>query len=198
MNEPQPSATSVPVAPTRGRFSFLKKMLLIFAVIFMAMIVIVMLQPNDFRVERSAKINAEPAAVFAQVNDFHNWEKWSPWAKLDPAMKVAYDGPASGKGAVYSWVGNDEVGEGRMEILESKPNELIRIKLDFIKPFAASNDTVFTFKPDGTQTNATWTMNGKNNFMMKAFHLVMNIDKMVGAQFDEGFTKLKAVVEPKQ
>ena len=189
-----PIATS---APAPRRFSFLKKMLLVFAVIAIALIVIVMLQPDDFRVERSALMAAPPSAPFALVNDFHNWEKWSPWAKLDPTMKVKFEGPASGVGAIYTWVGNDEVGEGRMEILESKPNEMIRIKLEFIKPFASTNDTVFAFKPDGSNTAATWTMSGKNNFMSKAFHLAMNIDKLVGGDFEKGLASMKSLVEAK-
>ena len=112
-------------------------------------------------------------------------------------MKVKFEGPASGVGAIYTWVGNDEVGEGRMEILESKPNEMIRLKLEFIKPFAATNDTVFTFKPDGSNTAVTWTMSGKNNFMSKAFHLAMNIDKLIGGDFEKGLASMKSLVEAK-
>ncbi len=189
-----PIATS---APAPGCFSFFKKMLLVFAVILIALIAIVMLQPDDFRVERSAVMAAPPSAPFALVNDFHHWEQWSPWAKLDPTMKVKFEGPASGVGAIYTWIGNDEVGEGRMEILESKPHEMIRIKLEFIKPFAATNDTVFTFKPDGSNTAVTWTMSGKNNFLSKAFHLAMNIDKLVGGDFEKGLASMKSLVEAK-
>ena len=172
-------------------------MLLVFAVIAMALIVIVMLQPEDYRVERSATMAAPPSAPFALVNDFHNWEQWSPWAKLDPNMTVKFEGPTSGVGAVYSWVGNGEVGEGRMEILESKPHEMIRIKLEFVKPFASMCDTVYTFKPDGSNTTVKWAMSGKNNFMSKAFHLAMNIDKLVGGDFEKGLASMKSLVEAK-
>lgn len=196
MNDSPPNPNT-PAPPPRGCFSFIKKLLLVFAVILIALIVIVMLQPDEFRVERSAVMNAPPSAPFAQVNDFHNWEKWSPWEKLDPAMKRSFEGPAAGTGAIYAWVGNDEVGEGRMTILESKPNELIRIKLEFIKPFASTSDTAFTFKPDGSQTAVTWTMSGKNNFMSKAFHLAMNMDKMIGGDFEKGLASMKSVVEAK-
>src|SRR6267378_4511779 len=108
-------------------------------------IVVVALQPAEYRVVRSASISAPPAAVFAQVNDFHNWEAWSTWAKLDPAMKQSYEGAPAGTGAIYSWVGNAKVGEGRMTLTESRSNDLIRIKLDFIKPFASTADTEISF-----------------------------------------------------
>jgi hypothetical protein len=140
-------------------------------------------------------MNAPPEAVFAQVNDFHNWDKWSPWAKLDPNMKVTYDGPTSGAGAKYSWVGNSDVGEGRMTIVESKPNELIRIRLEFIKPFESASDTEFTFKPEGKQTAVTWTMAGKHNFMSKGMCLFMSMDGMVGPDFEKGLASMKTVVE---
>ena len=195
MNASQPSAANAPAAPPRRRFALLKTILLVLAVAAITFIVVVMLQPDEFRVERSAAMNAPASAPFAQVNDFHNWEKWSPWAKLDPAMKQTFEGAPAGVGAIYSWTGNSEVGEGRMTILESKPNELIRIKLDFIKPFESTSDTVFTFKPDGANTIVTWTMAGKNNFMAKAFHLFMNMDKLVGGDFEKGLASMKSIVE---
>jgi hypothetical protein len=157
--------------------------------------VIVALQSSEFRVERSASISAPPRAVFAQVNDFHNWEAWNPWGKLDPAMKQSYEGAPAGTGAIYRWNGNKEVGEGRMTIIDSRPSDLIRINLEFFKPFAATNSTEFTFKPAGDRTAVTWSMTGKNNFMAKAVHLFMNMDKMVGAQFEQGLAQMKSVVE---
>ena len=110
-------------------------------------VIIVSLQPGAFRVERAAAISAPPAAVFAHVNDFHKWEAWSSWAKIDPALRTTYDGPPSGVGTIYHWAGNNKVGEGRITILESRSGELIRIKLEFIKPFAATNATDFSFTP---------------------------------------------------
>jgi carbon monoxide dehydrogenase subunit G len=178
----------------------LKKILIALAVIVIVFVVVVALQPSEFRVARTATISAPPPAVFAQVNDFHKWEAWSPWAKLDPAMKQTYAGAPAGTGAIYTWAGNDQVGEGRMTLTESRPSDLIRIKLEFLKPFASTAATEFTFKPEGNQTMVTWSMAGKNNFMAKAFGLFMNMDKTVGGDFEKGLANLKSVSEaaPKQ
>ena len=129
------------------------------------------------------------------MNDFHNWEAWSPWAKLDPAAKATFEGPSTGTGAIFKWVGNKEVGEGSMTITESRPSDLIRIKLEFLRPFEATNSAEFTFKPEGNRTAVTWSMEGKNNFIAKAVCLFMNMDKMVGGQFEQGLAQMKAVVE---
>lgn len=178
----------------------LKIIFLTLAVIIVVLVVIIALQPSQFRVARSTTIAAPPPAVFAQVNDFHRWEAWNPWGKIDPAMKQNYEGAPAGVGAVYTWVGNNEVGEGRMTIAESRPSELIRVKLEFFKPFAATNTAEFTFKPEGNQTAVSWSMFGDNNFMAKAIHLFMNMDKMIGGQFEKGLASMKSVVEgaPKQ
>ena len=178
----------------------LKIILIALAVIIVLLVVIVVLQPSEFRVARSTTISAPPSAVFAQVNDFHKWETWNPWGKIDPAMKQTYEGAPAGIGAIYTWAGNNEVGEGRMTITESRPSDLIRIKLEFFKPFAGTNIAEFTFKPEGNQTAVTWSMEGKNNFMAKAIHLFMNMDKMIGGQFEKGLASMKSVVEsaPKQ
>jgi len=156
---------------------------------------IVALQPSDFRVTRSAAIAAPPEAVFSQVNDLHRWEAWSPWAKLDPAAKSTYEGPAAGVGAAFSWAGNNQVGEGRMTITESRPNDLIRMNLEFIKPIKATNITEFTFKPEGNLTVVAWTMSGKNNFISKAIGLFMDCEKMVGGQFEKGLAQIKSIAE---
>ncbi len=129
------------------------------------------------------------------MNDFHNWEAWSPWAKLDPAAKATFEGPSTGTGAIFKWAGNKEVGEGSMTITESRPSDLIRIKLEFLRPFEATNSAEFTFKPEGNRTAVTWSMEGKNNFIAKAVCLFMNMDKMVGGQFEQGLAQMKAVVE---
>jgi uncharacterized protein YndB with AHSA1/START domain len=173
----------------------LKTILVALAVIIVVLVVIVALQPSDFRVTRSITISAPPPAVFAQVNDFHKWEAWNPWGKIDPAMKQTYEGAPAGVGAIYTWAGNNEVGEGRMTITDSRPSELIRVKLEFFKPFAATNTAEFTFKPEGNQTLVTWSMFGEKNFMAKAVHLVMNMDKMIGGQFEKGLADMKSVVE---
>jgi uncharacterized protein YndB with AHSA1/START domain len=171
------------------------KILIALAVVAIALVGVVAVQPSGFRITRTTTISAPPPAVFAHVNDFHKWEAWNPWAKLDPAMKQTYGGAAAGTGAIYTWAGNREVGEGRMTLTESRPTELIRIKLEFLKPFRATNTAEFTFKPDGDRTVVAWTMTGENNFIAKAVGLVMNMDRMVGGQFETGLARMKSVVE---
>jgi hypothetical protein len=173
----------------------IKKILIGLAVVVVVLVVFIALQSSTYRVERSATMNASGPVVFAQVNDFHKWNAWSPWAKLDPAMKQTFEGAPAGTSAVYTWAGNKEVGEGRMTITESHPSDLVKIKLEFLKPFAATSDTTFTFKPEGNQTVVTWTMVGDKNFIAKAFHLFVNIDKMVGGDFEKGLAQMKSVAE---
>jgi carbon monoxide dehydrogenase subunit G len=175
----------------------LKKISIGFVAAVVVLLVVVALQPSSFRIERSATIAAPPAAVFAQVNDFHNWEAWNPWQKLDPNAKNTYTGAPAGPGATFAWQGNKDVGEGRMTIVESHPNDLVKIKLEFLKPFAATNTADFTFVPAGNQTTVTWAMFGENGFMAKAIGLVMNVDQMVGGQFEKGLADLKSTVEAK-
>ncbi len=157
--------------------------------------IVVAMRPNTFRYERSVTIAAPASAVFPHVNDFHKWEAWSPWEKVDPNTKKTYGGSPSGVGATYHWLGNKNVGEGRMEITEVKPNELIRIRLEFMKPFPAVNTTDFTFKQAGASTVLTQSMFGCNSFMAKAFGLVMNMDKMIGSQFEKGLNDIKKLAE---
>ena len=175
----------------------IKKILLVVALLVLVFCVVVALRPADFRITRSATISAPPSAVFPLVNDFHQWEQWSPWAKLDPKMSQDYGGAPSGSGAMYHWAGNNEVGEGKMTITESRPTDLVSIRLEFLKPIAATNQADFTFQPQGNDTLVTWTMTGRNNFVGKAAHLVMNIDKMVGKDFEKGLNQLKALAEAK-
>jgi len=177
----------------------IKKILLYGIVVIVLIIaifcVVVAMQPAHYTVERSATINAPAPVVFAQVNDFHKWQAWSPWEKIDPNMKKEFSGAAAGNGAVYSWAGNNDVGEGRMTITDSRPSDLIKIKLEFVKPFTATNATDFTFTPQGNQTNVKWTMSGDNNFIAKAFSMFMNMDKMVGGDFEKGLAQMKTVSE---
>ncbi len=172
----------------------IKKTILGLAAIVAVLVVVVFMQPDVMNVARSAVIPAEPDVVFPHVNDLHKWQAWSPWAKLDPNAKNAFEGPAGGVGAKFAWSGNMEVGEGSMTITESKPNERIRFELVFVKPMAGDCDTLFTFKPEGLGTHVTWTMKATNNFMGKAMSLVMDCEKMCGDQFEQGFANLKAVV----
>jgi hypothetical protein len=181
--------------PARKRFTTLKKVLVGLAAIVVVFVVVVAVQPSEFRVARTATIDATPAEVYEQVNDFHNWQEWSPWAKLDPAAKNSFEGPSSGTGAIFRWSGNNEVGEGSSTITESRESELVRIKLDFVRPFAGTNDVAFTFKPVGDQTAVTWSMSGQKNFMAKAIGLFMDCEEMCGTQFDQGLSNMKAVVE---
>ncbi len=171
------------------------KTLIALAGIAIVVVVVVATRPAEFRVARTAKIAAPPPALFAQVNDFHKWDAWNPWAKLDLAMKQSYEGAPAGTGAVYTWAGNSQVGEGRMTLTESRPSDLIRIKMEFLKPFEATNTAEFTFRPEGDHTVVTWSMEGRNSFMAKAIHLVMNMDRMIGGQFEKGLAQMKAVAE---
>ena len=120
---------------------------------------------------------------------------WSPWLKFDPNVKITHEGPPAGNGAIESWEGNKNVGAGRMTVVESRPNELVRLKLEFFRPFAATNMAEFTFQPQSNGTNVTWAMTGQKNFMTKAMDLVMNMDKMIGGNFDKGLADLKTIAE---
>jgi uncharacterized protein YndB with AHSA1/START domain len=165
------------------------------AIIGLLLFVIVAGRPDEFNVVRSTTMAAPPAAVFEQVNDFHKWDAWSPWAKLDPACKNTFGGASAGKGAKFAWDGNNKVGAGRMTVTESQPPELIRINLEFLRPFKATNTTEFAFKADGRGTLVRWNMSGKNNFLSKAFGLFVDCDTMVGKDFEKGLAQMKSVVD---
>jgi hypothetical protein len=173
----------------------LKKVLLVLAALVVVLVVVITLQPSEFRVMRATTVAAPAPVVFALVNDFHKWEAWNPWGKIDPAMKQAHQGAPAGVGAVYTWAGNSEVGEGRMTLVESRPSDLIRVKLEFFKPMAGESLAEFTFRPEGDRTAVTWSMSGRNNFIAKAMCLVMNMDKMIGGQFEKGLAQMKAAAE---
>lgn len=166
--------------------------LIAIAVVVVLFIVIVATRPSDFRVTRTGRINAPADVVFANVNTLRNWEAWSPWAKMDPNAKSTYSGPEAGPGSSMTWSGNNKVGEGRMTIMDIKPNEVIHIQLEFLRPMKATNLTEFLFKADGSQTTVTWSMSGKNNFVGKAFHMIVNCDKMIGRDFEKGLANLNA------
>ncbi len=172
----------------------LKKILIGFAVVVGVFVVIVLTRPNTLAVTRSAVVPASPEVAFAAVADFKRWAAWSPWEKLDPAMKKSYEGEPSGSGAIYRWAGNDDVGEGRMTITEAKPGQELTIRLEFLKPWTATNTTSFSFVASGTGTRVTWSMTGEQSFMAKAFGLFMDMDAMIGADFEKGLSGLAAVV----
>ena len=172
----------------------LNQVLLLLAIALTIFFAYVAARPAAFSISRTAVIPAPPANVFALVNDFRQWDRWSPWAKLDPNSKATFDGVASGVGAKFAWSGNNKVGAGNMAITESRPNEVIKLDLNFTRPMTASNVTVFTFQSEGNGTRVTWTMSGNNSFVGKLFNVFVNCDKMVGGQFEQGFANLTAVV----
>lgn len=172
-----------------------KKILIVLVGLIAAFLIVVALQPSGYAIARTQIMAAPPAVVFAQVNDLHKWDAWSPWARMDPAAKNTFEGPPEGTGAVFRWAGNDQIGEGSMTIIESKPGELVRVRLDFLKPMAGTSESQLTFAKEGNGTVVTWTMTGKNDFVGKVVCLFMNMDKMLGGQFDQGLANLKGVVE---
>ena len=152
-------------------------------------------RPDSFRVTRTASILASPEKVFALVDDFHRWSDWSPWEKLDPAMKRTFGGPASGKGASYAWEGDGKVGAGRMEITAASPASAIAIQLDFTRPMVGHNIAEFAFVPSGSGTDVTWTMHGPSPFVAKVMGLFVSMDGLIGKDFEAGLANLKAVAE---
>jgi uncharacterized protein YndB with AHSA1/START domain len=152
-------------------------------------------KPDVFAVQRSATIKAPPDRIFPLINDFRQWGLWSPYEKIDPAMKRSYGAITAGRGATYGWEGNNNIGAGSMEILDAPAPRKISIKLDFTRPFAAHNLAEFTLQPSGEGTNVTWSMRGPVPFFAKIIHVFMDMDKMVGGQFAEGLGNLKAAAE---
>jgi carbon monoxide dehydrogenase subunit G len=167
----------------------------IIVVLIAAVLVFAAMKPNAFRMERSTSINAPAEKIFPFINDFHNWTSWSPFEKLDPALKRSYSGAPSGQGAIYEYEGNNKVGAGRMEITESSPSSRVVSKLDFIKPMVAHNFAEFTLEPRGNTTVVTWAMYGASPYMAKLMTTFVSMDRLVGKQFDEGLANLKAVSE---
>ncbi|AOE86626.1 SRPBCC family protein [Pseudomonas sp. TCU-HL1] len=153
------------------------------------------ISPDHFRIERTTTIAAPPEKVFPLINDLHQWTAWSPWEKLDPALKRTYSGPKSGVGAVYSWQGNNEVGTGSMEITHSEPASKVEIKLDFQMPFEAHNTAEFILRPQDGGTQVTWAMYGPSPYMHRLMQVFFDMDDMVGSKFDQGLVNLKAAAE---
>jgi hypothetical protein len=151
-------------------------------------------KPDEWTIQRQAAIPGAPAKVFPYLDDPHKFMEWSPWAKLDPAMKVTYGDPGSGTGANFSWTGNGKVGVGKMTITESRPNDLVRCRLDFYKPFSCTNNHEFALQPEGSQTIVTWTAKGKSPFFFKLFLVFASADSMMAKDFERGLANLKAVV----
>ena len=171
----------------------IKKILIGFAALVAILLAVIATRPGNFRVERSATLSASPAVLFENVNNHHKFAVWNPFMKLDPNVKNTYGGPESGVGAVCSWEGNSNVGAGSCTIIESKPDELVRCRMDWKRPMEGTATVDFTFKPEGGKTVVTWAMYGKNTFMGKAMSLFMDCDKMCGPQFEKGLADLGTV-----
>lgn len=172
-----------------------KKILIVLFVIIGAILGYATTKPNEFRIERSLAINASADKIFPYINDLREWEKWSPYEKLDPEMKHTYSGAEKGKGAIYEWDGNNSVGSGRMEIVTVAAPRQIDIKIGFKKPMEASNMAAFTLHGNNQSTTVTWAMEGKNNYFSKVMCVFINMDKLVGKDFESGLQNLKIVVE---
>ena len=173
----------------------LKKIALVLVVLIAAVLIFAATKPDIFRVQRAAAIKAPPDKIFPLINDFRQWGAWSPWEKKDPAMKRTFGAVTSGKGATYAWEGNKDVGSGSMEITESVAPSKVGLKLDFLKPFEAHNTVEFTLAPAGDVTNVTWAMQGPTPYFAKIIHVFMDMDSMVGKDFEAGLANLKAAAE---
>ncbi len=172
------------------------KYTLIILAILVSFFTAISLLPSDFKIQRSITINAKPDKVFPYLNNFHQWENWSPWAKLDPKMISTFEGPEYGEGSSQAWSSQDnKVGEGKMTITKSMPDSLLEVALEFKKPMQAKNKVVFSLEKKDGQTEVIWTMTGKNNFMGKVFFLLFNMDQKVGGDFEKGLAQLKTVAE---
>jgi uncharacterized protein YndB with AHSA1/START domain len=173
----------------------LKIIAIVIVVLIAGVLILAATKPDTFRVQRAASIKAPPEKIFALINDFNRWGAWSPWEKKDPAMKRTFGATTTGKGAVYAWEGNKDVGQGRMEIAESVPPSKVALNLDFVKPFEAHNLVEFTLEPKGDATNVTWAMQGHTPYFAKIIHVFINMDKMVGKDFETGLANLKTAAE---
>jgi len=173
----------------------LTKILVVLLVVVAGFLAYASTRPDTLRVQRSATIKAPPDKIFPLITDLRRWSVWSPWEKKDPAMKRTFGGADSGQGAVYAWQGNSDVGEGRMEIVEATPPSKVAIQLDFIKPLEGHNVAEFTLKPKGDATDVTWVMYGPTPFIGKVLGVFMNMDAMIGSDFEAGLASLKAAAE---
>jgi hypothetical protein len=164
-------------------------------VLIAAVLILAATRPGSFRVERATSIGAPPDRIFPLINDFKHWGSWSPYEKKDPAMKRTFLGEASGKGAVYEWDGNAQVGKGRIEIIDTSAPSRVTIKLDMIKPMEGHNIVDFTLEPNGAATKLTWAMRGSCNYVGKLMGLILNMDRMIGKDFEAGLANLKTLAE---
>jgi uncharacterized protein YndB with AHSA1/START domain len=176
-------------------FEIIAIIAVVLAIAIAIVLILAATKPDTLRVQRVITVKAPPDKIFPLINDFHQWVSWSPYEHKDPAMKRSYSGAESGKGAVYGWEGDKNVGSGRMEILETSAPTKIVIKLDFFTPFEAHNTAEFTMLPQGDATNVTWLMHGPAPFMSRVMQVFMNLDKMIGKDFEVGLANLKRLTE---
>ena len=176
-------------------FEIIAIIAVVLAIAIAIVLILAATKPDTLRVQRAVSIKSPAERIFPMINDFHQWRSWSPYDERDPALKRTYEGAESGKGAVYAWDGNRNVGSGRMEILEASAPSRIFIKLDFFKPFEGHNTAEFTMLPHGDVTNLTWTMVGPAVFMSKLMQVFMNLDRMIGRDFEAGLANLKKLAE---
>jgi uncharacterized protein YndB with AHSA1/START domain len=173
----------------------LQKTAIVVLVLIAALLAFAATKPDSFRVQRTASIKAPPEKIFPLISDLKSWAAWSPWEKIDPAMKRTHSGAPSGKGAVYAWEGNREIGAGRMEILDAAAPARVTIRLEFVKPFEAQNFAEFTLQPQGEATDVTWAMYGPSTYLSKLMSVFCDMDSMIGANFETGLANLKAAAE---
>ena len=173
----------------------IKTIALLLAVLIGLLLIYASTRPDSFRIERSITVASPPGKVFALINNFHQWELWSPWEKVDPQIQRSYSGPAEGPGAIYAWQGNKDIGSGRMEIVAATAPTQLEIKIDFITPFEAHNTVSFTLVPQGQATLVTQAMYGPSPFVSKLMSVFFSMDKMVGSKYEEGLATLKALAE---
>jgi hypothetical protein len=176
-------------------FEIIAIIAIVLAIAIAVILILAAAKPDTFSVRRTAAIKAPAEKIFPLINDFHRWASWSPWENKDPAMKRSFSGAESGSGAVYAWDGNKNVGSGRMEILDASVPSKIVIQLDFFKPFEGHNTAEFTMLPQGDATTVDWLMHGSATFMSKVMQVFMDIDKMVGKDFEIGLSNLKKLTE---
>src|SRR4030081_1096845 len=176
-------------------FEIIAIIAIVLAIAIAIVLILAARKPDTFSVRRATTVKAPPERIFPLINDFHQWGTWSPYENKDPAMKRSYSGADSGKGAVYGWEGNKTAGSGRMEILAPSLPSKVVIKLDFFKPFEGHNTAEFTMLPQGDATNITWLMHGPAPFMSKLMQVFMNLDHLIGKDFEVGLANLKKVTE---
>ena len=170
-------------------------LLLVALVLFVAVaLAIAATRPKVFRIERRASMRASPDQIVTELVDFHRWQAWSPWEKLDPKIQRTFSGTPIGVGSAYAWQGTGKVGAGRMEIRSVDPLK-VTIQLDFLKPFKAHNVAEFTLAPQGDSTELAWVMHGPQPLIGRVMGLFFNMDKLIGKDFEAGLANLKAQVE---